>query len=112
MNPRILTALLMLALTASITLHAQDTTAPQSWTASDGRVMQAKFIKLDGDSVVIEKDGKQFAVSFTKLSAESVALAKKLGGVLPKVPPPSPSAAATQTAIQVPDAILPADSPL
>ena len=43
-------------LAASAALHAQDATAPQSWTASDGRVIQAKFIKLDGESVVIEKN--------------------------------------------------------
>lgn len=74
--------LLTLALAASIHLHAQDATAPLSWTASDGRVMQAKFIKLDGESVVIEKDGKEFAVPLAKLAPESVALAKKLGGVV------------------------------
>ena len=79
-------------LAASIVLHAQDSTAPQSWTASDGRVIQAKFIKLDGESVVIEKDDKQFAVAFARLNADSVALAKKLGGVS------SPSAVATPTA--------------
>ena len=74
---------LLLAALASLTLHAQDATAPQSWTASDGRVITAKFIKLDGESVVIEKDGKQFAVLFAKLKPESVEQAKKLGGGVP-----------------------------
>ena len=78
--------ILTLALTASLTLRAQDITAPQSWTASDGRVITAKFIKLDGESVVIEKDGKQFAVPFAKLKPESVAQAQKLGGVQPSSP--------------------------
>lgn len=72
--------ILTLALTASLALRAQDASAPQSWTASDGRVITAKFIKLDGESVIIEKDGKEFAVPLAKLAPASVALAKKLGG--------------------------------
>jgi hypothetical protein len=74
---------LLLTLCLTTALHAQQTaTEPQSWTASDGRVMQAKFIKLDGESVVIEKDGTQFAVAFAKLAEASVAQAKRLGGAL------------------------------
>ncbi len=41
----------VLAFTASTGLLAQDATASQSWTASDGRAIQAKFIKLNGESV-------------------------------------------------------------
>ena len=51
----------------------------QTWTASDGRVTVAKFIALDGDAVVIDKDGTPFAVPLAKLSPESAALAKKMG---------------------------------
>jgi hypothetical protein len=81
--------LILIALLASnIPLKGQDPDKLQSWTASDGRVTQAKFIKLDGDSVVIEKEGRQFAVPFSKLNAESVALAKELAG---KTPPPAKS---------------------
>ena len=76
----------LLALTAIVTLRAQDASAPQSWTSSDGRVVQAKFIKLDGESVVIEKDGTQFAVALSKLNADSVALAKKLASTGPASP--------------------------
>lgn len=77
--------LLTLCLTAA--LHAQPHAAePQSWTASDGRVMQAKFIKLNGESVVFEKDGTQFVVAFAKLAAASVEQAKKLGGAVPATP--------------------------
>ena len=92
---RLLTIIFTLALGTSITLHAQDASAPQSWTASDGRVIKAKFIKLDGESVVIEKDGKAFALPLAKLNAESVALAKKMDGVPPLNAPAaaSPSAA-------------------
>ena len=86
MKSRHLPALITLTIALCAILHAQDTNAPQSWTASDGRVMQAKFIKLDGESVIIEKDGKEFAVPLAKLAPESVALAKKLGGVAPAQP--------------------------
>lgn len=53
-----------------------------TWTSKDGRVIEAKFIKLDGESVVIEKDGKLFTVPFSNLEAWSVVQAKQLGGVL------------------------------
>ena len=53
-----------------------------SWTSKDGRVIEAKFIKLDGESVVIEKEGKLFTVPFSNLEAWSVMQAKQLGGVL------------------------------
>lgn len=55
----------------------------QSWTSKDGRVIEASFVKLDGESVVIEKDGKMFTVPFSNLEAWSVVQAKKLGGALP-----------------------------
>ncbi len=86
---RFLLIALILALPAKAALNAQDTNAPQSWTASDGRVIQAKFVKLDGESVVIEKDGKAFSVPFAKLNPESVAKAKRLGGVIPATVPES-----------------------
>ena len=51
-----------------------------NWTSSDGKTIQAKFIKLDGDNVVIEKaDGQQFSVPLARLSPESQAQAKKGG---------------------------------
>lgn len=86
---RFFIALTPLALTACIALHAQDAAKPPIWTAKDGRVMEARFIKLDGESVIVEKDGKQFPVQFVSLSADSVVLAKKLGGVLPPGTPDS-----------------------
>lgn len=59
-----------------------ESTETLTWTASDGRVIQAKFIKLDGESVVMEKDGKQFAVAFAKLNAQSVEHAKNAARTL------------------------------
>ncbi|MBL9113438.1 MAG: hypothetical protein JNJ83_00410 [Verrucomicrobiaceae bacterium] len=74
LNFRVLTLCLLLeasfALSQTSTLH--------SWTASDGRVIEAKFVRLEGESVVIEKDGKTFAVPFSRLAPASVEQAKKL----------------------------------
>jgi len=91
-RPTLLGPLFALALTATLALHAQDAAPLQSWIASDGRVIQAKFVKLDGESVVIEKDGARFAVPFAKLSPASVALARKL----PPLPESSPGESSTQ----------------
>ena len=66
------------------------TAKSESWTASDGRVIEAKFIKLDGESVVIEKDGTTFAVPFVKLLPASMALAKKLSNATSTPTPPPP----------------------
>ncbi len=50
----------------------------EEWTARDGRVIRARFIRLDGEAVVIEKEGKQFSVPLAKLSDDSAALALEL----------------------------------
>lgn len=63
---------------ACLVLHAEEPALP-TWTTSDGKVTQAKFIRLESETVVIEKDGKHLFVPLEKLSPESVALAKKLG---------------------------------
>jgi cytochrome c len=52
----------------------------QSWTSTDGKVIQAKFVRLDGDNVVIQRDdGATFSVPLSRLSPESQAQAKKGG---------------------------------
>lgn len=62
-------------------------TAPGSdaileWTNLQGKVIKAKFAGLQGESVKITMaDGRNFTVPFTALKPESVAQAKKLGGV-------------------------------
>ncbi len=69
---------IVLTLCLASALHAQQpAAAPPSWTASDGRVMQARFIRLEGESVVIERDGKQLVVALAKLAPESVEQAQK-----------------------------------
>ena len=70
----------ILLLLACACIAIAQTPAIHSWTANDGRVIQAKFVRLDGESVVIEKDGQQHVVPFAKLAPASVEQAKKLGG--------------------------------
>ena len=62
------------------TAAAADTLLP--WTNLQGKVIEAKFAGLEGEAVKITlKDGRAFTVPFTALKPESVAQAKKLGGV-------------------------------
>lgn len=51
---------------------------PASWAAADGRVIQARFIKLEGAMLTIEKDGRRFTLDLSALSPESAAQARKL----------------------------------
>ena len=73
---RTLAALLLLA--ASLPLCAQDTNSVHPWTSSDGKIIEAKFVRMEADAVVIERDGKPFTIPFNKLAPASVELAKKL----------------------------------
>lgn len=53
---------------------------PLPWTNTDGKTIEAEFIRLDGRSVVIRKDGKQFTIPLAKLSPESRKQALDLAG--------------------------------
>lgn len=73
-------SLVLIALALSFTGNscAQEAPALHAWISTDGRVTQAKFIRIEGESVVIEKDGGLFAVPLEKLSPTSLELARKL----------------------------------
>jgi len=62
----------------SLPLTGQTADEIHPWKSSDGRIIQAKYIRMDGDALVIEKDGKPFTIPFTKLAPASVELAKQL----------------------------------
>ncbi len=52
-----------------------------SWTNTQGVVIEARFAGLQGDSVkIVMRNRREFVVPLSTLSAESVALAKTLGG--------------------------------
>ncbi len=69
-----LTAIVVLAVGQPIFAQAPNTIS--SWTSSDGKTIKAKFVRIKADSVVIEKEGKPFTISFSKLDPASVELAK------------------------------------
>lgn len=55
---------------------AQETT----WTSADGRTIQATFIELKGDAVVLRRnDGQTFTVPLARLSPESQNMARSGG---------------------------------
>lgn len=89
--------------------HAQDSL--RSWTNTSGKVIKAEFVRLEGETLVIRKDGKVFNVPLSKLSAESQNQAKKFGlatapdpvVVLPKTPSPNQVLpAATTSTLETP----------
>ena len=51
----------------------------QEWTNTEGKVITAEFIRLDGDAVVVKTAGKEFTIPFSKLSEASIRQAKALG---------------------------------
>lgn len=57
---------------------AEESAEIQGWTLKDGRSVQAKFVRLDGDAVKVDKDGQPFSIPLVNLSAASVTLAQKL----------------------------------
>ena len=65
---------------------SQVSATPREWTNSDGKSIHAEFVHVEGESVVVNKDGKSFTIPFAKLTPESTEQAKKLSGI--KAPPP------------------------
>lgn len=52
-----------------------------SWTSAEGKAIEARFAGLQGDAVkIVMRNRREFVVPLSKLSPESAALAKKLGG--------------------------------
>lgn len=61
-----------------------DPTAPagpvMTWTSTDGKSIQASFVRLEGENVVIKRaDGVIFTLPLSRLSPESQAQAKNAG---------------------------------
>ena len=81
-----------------VTLAWGQTTMIHSWTSAKGKVIQAKFIKLEGELVTLDVSGTQHKFPLTVLAPESAALAKKLAAESPApaaAPPPASLSAAT-----------------
>lgn len=66
---------------AAPTAEAGMSNEMHSWTNFEGNSIQAAFVRLDGTNVVIRMEtGQEVPYALDKLSAESQALAKRLGG--------------------------------
>ena len=71
---------------AQVTVPAEPSTpqppspppGPLSWTNTDGKTIKAEFVRLDGESVVIRKDGKEFKLPLAKLAPQSQKLAREV----------------------------------
>jgi hypothetical protein len=61
--------------------HSMHLQANQSWTDSDGRTLEARFVKLDSGSVFLEKQGQHYQIPFSKLSAASIEMAKRFSSM-------------------------------
>jgi hypothetical protein len=64
-------------------LHAQHmrqlvTAGIQDWQSTDGRVVQAKFVKLSGNNVTIEMNGQPFDLPLARFSQDSQDMARAL----------------------------------
>lgn len=87
--------LLTLSFASAANLPAQSHSLP-FWTSKDDRAIQARFIGVGAQSVLIEKDGVVFNVPFARLSALSIAQAKRLGEAVCQHAPAQPAAAQPQ----------------
>ncbi|MBE2282865.1 MAG: hypothetical protein IAE77_05330 [Prosthecobacter sp.] len=77
MKTRLTTLLLTFLSLTTVNAHSGDLL---NWTSNDQKTIQARFIGVGACSVLIEKEGRVFHVPFTRLSAQSVAQARQLGG--------------------------------
>jgi serine/threonine protein kinase len=53
-------------------------TSLPSWTDTTGRTIQAEFLRLDGEAVVVRMKDQEFTIPFTRLAPASVEQARKL----------------------------------
>ena len=64
---------------AGLHFSAPGTTPAQRWKSTDGREIEARFVRLEGDTVLLLKAGQPLKIPLTKLAEESQELARKLG---------------------------------
>ena len=55
----------------AISAKTKDSAGQLPWTNTDGKTIQAEFVRLDSDAVVIRKDSKEFSIPLAKLSPAS-----------------------------------------
>ena len=62
----------------------------QEWKDANGRAIRARFIKLVGETLTIELNGKPFDLPLARLSPDSQALARQLAGNAKPTPDKAP----------------------
>ena len=63
------------------TMTAASRAAYHKWTSRDGKVIEARFMGLQGAAAkLLMKNGRSYVVPFTRLSEDSISAAKKLAG--------------------------------
>lgn len=55
--------------------------SPPLWKSKDGKSVRGEFVGLDGEAVVIKRDGKEVTLPFNRLDAASVAQARDSAAV-------------------------------
>ena len=78
MKTQLIYRLLALTLASAGRLSAQPPSL-LTWSSNDQHTIQARFIGVGGQSVLIEKNGVVYNVPFSRLSAQSIAQARRLG---------------------------------
>tara|TARA_Y100000588_G_scaffold322312_1_gene354194 strand:- start:920 stop:3673 length:2754 start_codon:yes stop_codon:yes gene_type:complete len=63
---------------------------PQEWKDVNGRHIQARFVKLAGETLTIEMNGQNFDLPIDRLSPDSQALARRLAGNVKPSPDKTP----------------------
>jgi len=79
--------------------------ALQSWTDTQGRTLQASFVKLEGTLLTIRMNGQDFPLDLSYFSPQSQALARQLAAAA--VPAPAVATSAPAVAPPVPAAPAP-----
>ena len=71
--------------------------AIHSWTDTQGRTLQASFVKLEGTFLTIRMNGKDFPLDLSYFSPQSQNLARQLAASVAPVAAPAPSVSSTPT---------------
>ena len=73
--------------------------APLEWTNKEGKTIVAEFVRLEGESVVVRRDGRELTIPLATLSLASRIQSMELGAGKPGKPAPAlPQPAPAETA--------------
>lgn len=83
MKKSLVTALTALLIFIGPLLYAQQSPAQPSWLNAAGKSTQGEFLRLEGETLVIRKDGKEWKIPLADLSLASRNQARALAGAKP-----------------------------